>query len=313
MNNQLKKLVADFGGTHLRIGISNGLEINNISKIRYDNEASSIKLISNYINDFKDIDQIRICAAGPIENEKIEITNSNLVISKKEISEFSKIDDVAIFNDAEAACNYLPVIKKESYKTVNYGKSLNNNFAYIALGTGLGVSGVQKLKNKSVVFSGEGGYCHIPYTENDTISRDVINIIQNDYPRISSERLISGPGLSLIFKALCLLKDYKSNLSSEEIVLNAVKNKKGFEYDACKILFELLGKFSASIALVYGARGGVFLSGGLLERLFPILPNDLLLKNFLINGRMQEYVNNIPLHIINDDLVSLKGCATYQE
>ena len=45
MNNQLKKLVADFGGTPLRIGISNGLEINNISKIRYDNEASSIKLI----------------------------------------------------------------------------------------------------------------------------------------------------------------------------------------------------------------------------------------------------------------------------
>ena len=33
MNNQLKKLVADFGGTHLRIGVSNGLEINNISKI----------------------------------------------------------------------------------------------------------------------------------------------------------------------------------------------------------------------------------------------------------------------------------------
>ena len=120
MNNQLKKLVADFGGTHLRIGLSKGLEINKISKIRYDNEASSIKLISNYINDFKDIDQIRICAAGPIENEKIEITNSNLVISKKEISEFSKIDDVAIFNDAEAACNYLPVIKKESYKTIRF-------------------------------------------------------------------------------------------------------------------------------------------------------------------------------------------------
>jgi Glucokinase len=97
MNNQLNKLVADFGGTHLRIGVSNGLEINNISKIRYDNEDSSIKLISNYINDFKDIDQIRICAAGPIENEKIKITNSNLVISKKEISEFSKIDEVAIF------------------------------------------------------------------------------------------------------------------------------------------------------------------------------------------------------------------------
>ena len=82
---------------------------------------------------------------------------------------------------------------------------------------------------------------------------------------------------------------------------------------SCSFLFELLGELSASIALIYGARGGVFLGGGLLERLYPIMPKDLLLKNFLIPGRMKDYVNSIPLNIIKDDLVSLKGCSSFEK
>ena len=70
------------------------------------------------------------------------------------------------------------------------------------MGTGLGVSCVKQHNNKSTVISGEGGYCHIPYPEKRRTSRDVINIIENNYPRVSSERLISGLGLTLIYEAL---------------------------------------------------------------------------------------------------------------
>ena len=129
---------------------------------------------------------------------------------------------------------------------------------------------------------------------------------------MSSERLISGPGIALIYGALSKINNSNLKLSSEKIVANAIANKKGLEYEACKILFELLGKFAASVALIYGARGGVFLSGGLLKRLYGILPKDLILKNFLIPGRMENYVKQIPLHIINDDLISLMGCAVYK-
>ena len=314
MTQKTQKLVADFGGTHLRIGFSDGFGITDLSKIRYKSDVSALELISDYakINNNK-IEQIRICAAGPVENDKIEITNSKLIISKKEIMSFFKISDVYIFNDAEAACYYLPEIKTSSYSTINRTEPKNQNFAYIALGTGLGVSCVKQHNNKSTVISGEGGYCHIPYPEKRRTSRDVINIIENDYPRVSSERLISGLGLTLIYEALTKINKDSIKLTSEEIVASAITNKKGLEYEACKILFELLGKFAASISLIYGARGGVFLSGGLLERLYPILPDDLILKNFLISGRMKNYIKQIPLHIINDDLISLMGCAVYKK
>ena len=120
MTQKITKLVADFGGTHLRVGFSDGFSVTGLSKVRYKSGVSSLELISNYAKNYnKKIEQIRICAAGPVENDKIEITNSNLIISKKEIMGFFKISDVCIFNDAEAACYYLPDIKPSSYFTIN--------------------------------------------------------------------------------------------------------------------------------------------------------------------------------------------------
>ena len=313
MKKRRRKLVADFGGTHLRIGFSYDKQIVNLSKIRYEKKLLPLELILDYIsNNNLSFDQVRVCAAGPVENDKIEITNNGLEISKQVIVDALKIDDVAIFNDAEAACYYLPEIENGSYLKINSMEPKNNTFAYIALGTGLGVSCVKKHMGKSIVISGEGGYSHLPYPESNKSSREVVNIIQNDFPRISCERLISGPGIALIYNALMKINDHNNELSSEEIVNIALKDKNGYEYMSCSILFELLGELSASIALIYGARGGVFLGGGLLERLYPIMPQDLLLKNFLIPGRMKDYVKSIPLNIIKDDLISLKGCSTYE-
>ena len=314
MNRKRRKLVADFGGTHLRIGFSYEKKIENLSKVRYDKKRSPLELILDYIseNSFS-FDQVRVCAAGPVEDGKIEITNNGLKISKQEIIDALEVNDVAIFNDAEAACYYLPEIENKSYLRINSAEPKNSTFAYIALGTGLGISCVKKHMGKSIVVSGEGGYSHLPYPKRNKLLIEAINIIRNDFPRISCERLISGPGIELIYNALTKINNQNKKLTSEEIVNLALNDKNGYEYMSCSFLFELLGELSASIALIYGARGGVFLGGGLLERLYPIMPKDLLIKNFLIPGRMKDYVNSIPLNIIKDDLVSLKGCSSFEK
>ena len=316
MKKNTYKLIADFGGTHMRIALSDGSKVFKISKIRYKKDISPIHLISNFLLDIKSsinsINCFRICAAGPVEDGNVNITNSNLVISRNELMEFFNIRDIEIFNDAEAACYFIPHIKKPSYATLNSKSPKNSTFGYIALGTGLGVSAIKLIHGKSIIISGEGGYCHIPYPEKNTISSEVISLIEKDYPRISCERLISGPGILLIYNALSKINKTSSKLSSEKIVNYALKNSQGLEFEACKILFELLAKFAASVALIYGARGGLFLGGGLLQRLLPIMPKEILLSNFLISGRMKDYVHSIPLYTINDDLISLKGCAIFE-
>ena len=118
--------------------------------------------------------------------------------------------------------------------------------------------------------------------------------------------------ISPIDNKVYIEREYDSH-KIEETLNNSVKAQIGWGQISVKERVELLGKFAASVALIYGARGGVFLSGGLLVRLYTILPNDLILKNFLIPGRMKNYVKQIPLHIINDDLISLIGCAVYKK
>ena len=104
----------------------------------------------------------------------------------------------------------------------------NSTFAYIALGTGLGISCVKKHLGKSMVISGEGGYSHLPYPKRNKLLIEAINIIRNDFPRISCERLISGPGIALIYNALTKINNQNIKLTSEEIVNLALNDKNGY-------------------------------------------------------------------------------------
>ena len=306
------RLIADFGGTHARIAFVKSGECTNLKKIRYSEQDSVISMLSNYVNSIDtQLKDIRISGAGPIENNSITLTNSSLKISSKEVSSYFKINDVKLFNDAEASSYAIPFLDESFCIRLNKKKPIGNVFGLIVVGTGLGVSSIRNVNNLSTVTSSEGGYCHLPYPKKNTLSYEVINLISDKYPRISCERVISGSGLELLYSTLVQVNGKSENsLKCEEIVKAGLKDKKSLSFESCKIMLDLLGSYSASISLIYGSRGGVFLGGGLLQRLIPIVQDSDLLKNFYISGRMKDYVNAIPLSIINDDLLALRGCGS---
>ena len=305
------RLVADFGGTHARIALAKSGKLYFIEKKRYKKSDNATKILSDYLlNKNVQLNSIRISAAGPLDNLKIQLTNSQLVISYKELSKLFGITNINLFNDAEAACLAIPYLKDKSLIALSKKTNQFKTYGFITLGTGLGVSAIKCLNNKNIVISGEGGYSHLPSIKNDELFSKATQLISKSFPRISCERIISGPGLELLFSALVKIHGLK-NLTpkSEEIIITALSDFKSIEYKACTMVLNLLGSFAATVTLIYGARGGMFLSGGLLQRMLPIITNSNLTQHFYIEGRMKKYINEIPLYIINDDLVSLKGCV----
>ena len=311
MSLKNNRLIADFGGTHARIAFVKSGECINLKKIRYSNQDSVISILSKYVDSFDvQLKAIRISGAGPIKNDSISLTNSGLKISSKEVSSYFNINDVKLFNDAEASSHAVPFLDEKVCIRLNKKRPIGNVFGLIVVGTGLGVSSIRMVNNLPIVVSGEGGYCHLPYPKKNTLSYEVINLINDKYPRISCERVISGSGLELLYSTLIKVNgNSEGSLKCEEIVKAGLKDKQSLSFESCKIMLDLLGSYSASIALIYGSRGGVFLGGGLLQRLIPIIPNTDLLEKFYISGRMKKYVNSIPLSIIDDDLLALKGCG----
>lgn len=305
------RLVADFGGTYARIALSKSGKLYFTEKKRYQDTENSIEFLREYLSEKNvQLSSVRISAAGPLENNRIELTNSKLVISSKELSKLFEIKDVNLFNDAEAACQAIPYLEDKSLIVLSKNDNQYMTYGFITLGTGLGVSAIKCLKNNNIVISGEGGYSHLPTIKNDKLFVEAIKLINNTFPRISCERIISGPGLKLLFSALVQIHgSNEKNPSSEEIINIALNDYKSIEHKTCIIILNLLGSFAATVTLIYGARGGMFLSGGLLQRLIPIVANSNLTNHFYIGGRMKQYINEIPLFIINDDLISLKGCA----
>ena len=305
------RLVADFGGTHARVGLSKSGKLYFPEKKRYQNNENVKKILCEYLLDKNvKLDSIRISAAGPIKNDRVELTNSQLVISSKELYKLFSINDIKIFNDAEAASHAIPYLEDKSLFILSKKENKHNTFGFITLGTGLGVSGIKCLGNNNIVISGEGGYSHLPTIKNDKLFSDAIMLINKSFTRISCERVISGPGLELLFSALIKTHGLnQKNSNAEEIINMALNDFKSLEFKTCIMILNLLGSFAATVTLIYGARGGMFLSGGLLQRMIPLVQYSNLTDNFYIEGRMKGYISAIPLYIINDDLISLKGCA----
>ena len=304
------RLVADFGGTHARIAFSKSGHISSLRKFKYSKYDNIISIFSNYLNNKIKIDSIRICGAGPLEKDSIKVTNSELKISIKEINDYFKIKDVMLLNDAEASAHALPFLDKDKCIQLNSNTSNEDNYSLISVGTGLGVSSIKRQNNISTVISSEGGYCHLPYPKKNTLAFEVISFINDIYPRISCERIISGPGLTLLHSTLIKIKENRKEISSpENIVANALQDKQSLSFTACKLLLDFLGSYAASVSLIYGSRGGTFLGGGLLQRIIPLIKESNLVDNFFIKGRMEKYIGSIPFLIIDDDLLAIKGCA----
>nr|WP_210335917.1 glucokinase [Ensifer sp. ENS09] len=78
-----------------------------------------------------------------------------------------------------------------------------------------------------------------------------------------------------------------------------------FENDA----FSWLARFAGDIALLYDARGGIYLWGAIPRRMERRLRADLFRAAFEAKGRRSAWLAEIPIFIIRSDDAILKGAA----
>jgi glucokinase len=70
----------------------------------------------------------------------------------------------------------------------------------------------------------------------------------------------------------------------------------------CRIVVDLfcafLGAVAGNVALMFSARGGVFVGGGVVPRFVEHLARSNFRRNFEAKGRLQPYVAQIPTRVI---------------
>lgn len=313
-------LVADIGGTNVRFGLGTSPDkpVEKILKYQIAGYPNPETAVRKYFDDLglseKDIAGIKracFCAAGPVEDDVVSLTNGSWVIDKDHIAKSFDLD-FRLINDFSGMANAIPYLPESDLLKLGGGEpEPMSPKAIFGPGTGLGVSGaVPDRAGGWIVLSGEGG--HVAFAPRRPLEDNILNILRRRIPggRVSAERILSGAGLEMLYEALAEIEQIAMlPKSAKEIVETGLADEESLERQTISLFCGLLGKFGGDLALTLGARGGVYVAGGVAQALRDYLPQSVFRARFEDKGRMQKFNADIPTYLLIGETPALTGCV----
>jgi glucokinase len=300
-------LVADIGGTNARFasvdpqnGSLHDLEIYPCADFPFFLQA-----IEHYLRATGNHAPAGIClaVAGPVDTDPIDLPNNHWTFSRAELQRSLGVP-VTIINDFSA--QVLSIATLENSELLWLGPARPTETGVIAVigpGTGLGVSA---LLPSGDILPSEAG--HIGFAPVDQHQADLLQVLRKRYPRVSAERVLSGPGLANLYWANCQLQGQCKELPAAEVTAGARANEPCCR-KAVDDFLAILAAFAGDIALMTGADQGVYLSGGILPRMLDFLDEEAFLKHFRAKGRFHDFNAAIPVGVVLAEQPGLRGCA----
>jgi glucokinase len=139
---------------------------------------------------------------------------------------------------------------------------------------------------------------------------DILRILWRSHPHVSAERVISGMGLENLYRAICALNGTEAEpLAAPQVTERALATQDVACEEALECLCRLLGNVAGNLALTLGARGGIFIGGGVIDRLGDYFAQSDFRAAFEAKGRFENYMARIPTYVIRAEQPALIGCA----
>lgn len=241
-----------------------------------------------------------IAIANPITGDQVRMTNHHWTFSQAAVKAEFGLIHLRLLNDFTALALALPDLPPSELRQIGGGAAQPGKaIGLLGAGTGLGVSGlVPDGSGGWVPLEGEGGHVTLPAVS--ARERLVMDGLTCLYGRASAERLCSGQGLVDAFTLLCEADGVAlSGPSSAAAVTDAaLKARQPQALEALNMLCAVLGSVAGNLALTLGARGGVFVGGGIVPRLGSWFDTSPFRERFEAKGRFQGYLKEVPVWVI---------------
>jgi glucokinase len=248
-----------------------------------------------------------LAVAAPIAGDAVQMINIGWRFSQRELKAELGFKHLTVVNDFAAVAWSLPHLKPTDLKQVGGGKSVpRTTMATLGPGSGLGVSALVPTSDSWAVMTGEGG--HVAMAAASREEQDVIAIVRERFDgHCSAERVLSGPGLVNLYVALAELAGRGRPTVTPEDVTNLARQSEPLARKTLALFFALLGTVAADLAVTTGARGGVYIGGGIVPRLAAELKKSGFRARFEAKGRYREYIAAIPTYLITAPTPAFRG------
>lgn len=292
-------LLADVGGTNVRFAVLRGTALGPVTYLEVADHASFADAMAAYLAlAGGTVGEAVLAVAGVVTAERCALTNNDWIVDAVELRTRFGLSSVHLVNDFEAIAWALPQLVPADLKQIGGTRPVAGApMAVLGPGTGLGVAACVPHSGGDFIIHSEGGHATAP--AGSAREAAVIAALRAEFEHVSIERLLSGPGLENIYRALAAIdRAQPPERSAAEIVKAAREATCPVSREALDMFCAMLGDIAGNLALTFGAKGGVYIAGGVTARLGGEIDRSAFRTRFEAKGRMRGYVAPIPVYLI---------------
>jgi glucokinase len=307
-----RAIVADIGGTNARFAVA-ALDTLELSEIRHylcSEHETLACAASAYLSTLKQAPRrAAFAVAAPVISDEIHLTNSPWRFTKAALCSVTGLEDILLLNDFEALALSLPhLVSSEVHQLGGVEPAPDATKLVIGPGTGIGVAGLVWVGTEWVAVPSEGG--HMSLATHTVREFELAERLRSGRRHLSVERALSGPGLADLYRAVAASHGkVPEPLSPNDVLTRGTALSDDIAVEALGLFVVWLGAFAGDAALLFGARGGVYLGGGIAPKMVSALSTGVFRHAFADKGRMEKYLAPIPVYVILAEHATLKGAA----
>lgn len=311
-------LLADIGGTNARFGwLAQGSDaVAHVVTLRGADHAGPAEAAQAYLHrlaqqlgsGYSPPHAGAFAVATAVAGDQIAFTNSGWNFSRRQTQADLRLDELLVLNDFEALALSLPRLSPAQLRPHGALPQARGTLAVVGPGTGLGVAGLVQTRHGWTALAGEGG--HATLSAGDDFEAALLAAVRREHAHVSAERLLSGIGLPALYRGVAaVLGQPAEPLAAEHIVERGLAGSDAVCSRSLDAFCALLGGFCGNVALTLGARGGLYIGGGIVPRLGERFFESNFRQRFEAKGRFQAYLQAVPTALITDTLAALTGAA----
>jgi len=306
-------LIADIGATNSRCALLDDKGHVLSAEIFQNDAFTGIEgLLRVYMEHRRASDRPRraaLAVAAPVLGDDIEMLNIGWRFSQSRLKESLAFGRLTVVNDFAALAWALPSLGPQDRVQVGGGVAVTRMpLAVIGPGTGLGVATLVPTTDGWAAVSGEGG--HVTLAAATSEEAAVIDLVRDETGHCSAERVLSGPGIVRLYGAFARLAGREIVTIAPADVTALARKGEPLASKTLGMFFALLGTVAGNVALTVGARGGVFVGGGIAPQLIDAFKASAFRERFVAKGRYRDYLEAIPTYAITEPLPAFRGLRT---
>ena len=305
-------LVADIGGTHVRFGrVGASGRVEEQQTLLCADHVSITAAARNYLEAAGGPvpRQAAFAAAGPVGGDRFQMTNHVWSFSIEEVRQELGLERLVLLNDFAALVLAVPALGGEELHEIRPGEPMPGApIAVLGPGTGLGVAALVPAGEAWIPLATEGGHRDLAATNER--EWQIVSRLAERFGNVSAERALSGPGLVNLYEVCSRLAGKEpQRLTPAAVTAGARQRSSPACIEAAELFSGWLGAVAGDLALTLGARGGVYLGGGMLSKMDQVFDADRFRERFLAKGRFRPYLEPIPVRAIVNRHATLIGAA----